>query len=34
MEHLKYSVKDNGNGAGTFSVAWDKIKVSVDIKSK
>ena len=34
MEHLKYSVKDNGNGAGTLSVAWDKIKVSVDIKSK
>ena len=34
MEHLKYTVKDNGNGAGTLSVSWDKIKVSVDIKSK
>jgi len=33
VEHLKYTVKDNGNGAGTFSVAWDKIQVSVDIKS-
>ena len=34
VEHLKYAVKDNGNGAGKFSVAWDKIHVSVDIQSK
>lgn len=34
VEHLKYTVKDNGNGAGTLSVAWDKIQVSVDIMSK
>ncbi len=34
IEHLKYTVMDKGNGAGTFSVAWDKIQVSVDIQSK
>jgi DUF2911 family protein len=34
VEHLKYTVIDNGNGAGTLSVAWDKIRVSVDIESK
>lgn len=34
VEHLKYTVKDNGNGAGVLSVAWDKIQVSVDITSK
>jgi len=33
VEHLKYTVMDSGNGAGTLSVAWDKIRVSVDIVS-
>ena len=34
VEHLTYNVNDNGNGAGTLSVAWDKIRVSVDLKSE
>ena len=34
VEHLTYTVNDNGNGDGTLSVAWDKIRVSVDIKSE